>query len=234
MRKQTCLTFIIFSFFLATITSCGGGNNKLQTTFSVNAILSEERPLTTDERNIATRICYAYQSKSKNFRTNGYLGKSFKFSGKKTDCQNNTINYNITATLGYDNYNNLIYSPPAMMDPSYRFYQKVQTDTSGYLAQVCTKILSNAEISNTTTSNGTKTQITFTRDGMDGFLLMYFVRQSDGIYKVDSGEKFQVRTQINFTTGQILGMDEFYSTQKVCSSYDKIKNSNFEQQFISL
>ncbi len=230
MKKQTCLIFISLSSLLA---SCGGGNSKPPTSFSPNAILAEERPLTNDERNIATRICYAYQSKSNNFRSGGFINQNFNFSASKTDCQNSVLNYNVTATLRYDNNNNLYYAPPAILDPNLRFYTKVQTDTSGYLSQLCSKIRTNQPITNTTTQDSTKVQISFSNDGLDYFLLMYFNKQTDGTYKADSAEQFKVRTQINFTTGQILGMDQVYSTQKVCSSFDKIKNSTFTQTFTS-
>lgn len=230
MKKQSCLIILSLSFLLA---SCGGGNSKAPVAFSTSAILSEERPLSSDERKIATRICYAYQSKSNNFRSGGYLNQTFTFKAENTDCQNNKNTYNVGATLRYDTDNNLIYSPPSQLDPNLRFYKKVQTDTSGYLSQLCTKIKNNETISNTTVQNNAKVQISFSNDGLDYFLLMYFIRQSDGTYKVDSAEQFKVRTQTNLTTGQILGMDEVYMSQKVCSFYDKIPNSTFVQTFIS-
>lgn len=223
---------ILSTLTLATVLSgCGGGNSKVPTTFSTSAVLSEERLLTTNERNIATRICYAYKSKSTNFRSGDFFNKSFLFSSKKTDCQNSTINFQVAAGLQYDNNNNLIFTPSITLNPSFRFYSLIQTDTNGYLSQLCTKIKNNEPISNTTTSSNVKTQISFEATDMDAYLLMYYNRQSDGSYKIDSAEKFKVRTQFNFTTGQILGMDEVYSSQKVCSSFDKIPNSNFTQSF---
>jgi hypothetical protein len=216
------------------ISSCGGGNSVGKKTFSVDAIISEEHPISTDERNIAARICYAYQSKSKNFRSSGFIGTGFLFSGKKTDCQNNIVNYQINSTLKYDDNNELIYAPPGNFDTNLRFNKKVQTDTSGYLSQLCTKIYNGEVISNTTNQQNVKVQISFLREGFDGFLLQYFNRQSDSTYKIDSAEKLKVRTQIDFTTGKILGMDEFYSNQKICGSqFDKNKFSEFEQNFIS-
>lgn len=216
------------------ISSCGGGNSVGKKTFSVDALLSTEGPISTDERNIATRICYAYQSKSKNYRSSGFIGTSFIFSGKTTDCQNNITNYPINSTLKYDFNNDLIYAPPGNFDPNLRFNKKVQTDTSGYLSQLCSKIYNGEVISNTINQQNVKVQISFLREGLDGFLLQYFNRQADSTYKIDSAEKLKVRTQIDYTTGQILGMDEFYSAQKVCGSqFDKNKFSEFEQNFIS-
>lgn len=204
-------------------------------TFSVDAIISEEHPISTDERNVATRICYAYQSKSKNFRGSDFLGSRFIFSAKQTDCQNNVVNYQVITAMKYDLHNNLAYIPASSFSSTdSQFVKKVQTDTNGYLAQLCTKIQNNETISNTTTQQNVKVQITFIREGLDGFILQYFNKQANNTYKIDSAEKFKVRTQMDYTNGQILGMDEYYSTQKICGSvYDKNKYSNFEQTFTS-
>ncbi|MBC7539940.1 MAG: hypothetical protein H7281_14050 [Bacteriovorax sp.] len=234
MKKPVSLkTFIILTSTMI-ISSCGGGNSVFKKTFSVDALISEEHPIANDERNIATRICYAYQSKSKNFRSSGFIGTSFIFSGKKTDCQNNITNYQINSILKYDDNNQLIYSTPSTFDPNLKFHKKVQTDNSGYLAQLCSKIINNEPISNTFDQQGVKVQLSFFREGFDGFLLQYFIKQPDNTYKIDSAEKLKIRTQIDFTNGKILGMDEFYSAQKVCGSqFDKNKFSEFEQNFIS-
>jgi len=52
-------------------------------------------------------------------------------------------------------------------------------------------------------------------------------------YKIQSAEKFLVRTQVDMGAGKILGMDESYSSQKVCQSGESLKFSNFEQTFTS-
>lgn len=214
------------------ISSCGGGNSESKKNFSLDALLSEVRPLNNDERNIATRICYAYKSKSKNFRSSGFIGTSFIFDGKKTDCQNTTTTYQINSTLKYDDNNELMYAPPGNFDPNLRFNKKVQTDTSGYLSQVCFKILSNEAISNTIDSSGVKVQISFFREDLDGFFLQYFNRQADNTYKIDSAEKLKVRSQIDLSTGKILGMDESYESQKICDrQLDKNPFSVFLQTF---
>lgn len=232
-ERSSNLFYTILSLSLI-ISSCGGGNSKPNITFSVDALLSEEHPISADERIIATRICYAYQSKSKNFRSSNLLGTSFIFSAKKTDCQNGVYPYQVNSILKYDETNSLVYGPLQNFDSSLNFNKKVQTDSSGYLAQLCPKIITNESISNTTDLMGTKVQISFFRDSLDGFLLNYFYKQSDNSYKIDSQEKFKVRTQIDYTAKNIIGMDENYSIQKVCpSQYDKPNFSTFEQSFIS-
>jgi len=110
--------------------------------------------------------------------------------------------------------------------------KKVQTDTAGFLVQICDKIATNLEIKNTVTIGDTKVQIAFFRESLDGFFLQYFAKQNDGSYKIVSADKFSIRTQTDFKNGLILGMDEYYSTQKICTNAnDKIKFSNFEQVY---
>jgi hypothetical protein len=226
------ISLMLFSIILS---SCGGGNSSVKIAgFSTQTLMSDEHFISTEERNVATRICYAYQSKSKNFRTSTFLGGHFLFSGKTVDCQNTTSNYQVNALLNYDANNELAFIPQGPFDPNLKFIKKVQTDTSGYLSLLCAKILNNEPISNTTTQTGIKVQISFIREGLDGFLLQYFVQQPDTTYKIETAEKYKVRTQIDFVNGQILGMDESYSTQKVCGNqFDKNKFSTFDQSFIS-
>ena len=54
----------LFILLLTTmiLSSCGGGNSVLQKKFSIGALVAEEHAIDNNERNIATRICYAYQS----------------------------------------------------------------------------------------------------------------------------------------------------------------------------
>lgn len=233
MKKSIGLKTFIFTFTII-LSSCGGRNSSVVNSFNTTALLTEERILTSEERNIATRICYAYQSKSKNFRDSTYLGTHFLFSIKNTDCQNTVTTRKVDAVMNYDSSNQLSYTPTgAAIEPGF-FYKTVMTDTSGYLSQLCGKIITNQPINNTVTESSTKVQISFFREGLDGFYIQYFLKQPDSTYKITSAEKFKVRSQIDYTNGQILGMDEYYSTQKLCASnLDKNKYSDLEQVFIS-
>jgi hypothetical protein len=235
MKKRASLySFILVSLSMI-LSSCGGGNSSItNNTFGRDAIMAKERPMNNVERNIATRICYAYQSKSKNFRSSGYIGTNFKFALKYTDCQNNISTNQLTAVLNYDSNNELAYVPTNPSESSALFNKKVQSDISGYLSQVCDKIVSNQAISNTVYFSGYAVQGTFFHDDLDTYILQYFQLQPDNSYKINSAEKLKVRTQVDYKNGEILGMDEFYSTQKLCSiKYDKNINSEFSQSFIS-
>ena len=234
MEQSKSFNASIFLLSTMIISSCGGGNSVINKKFSVNAIVSEEHPISNEERNIATRICYAYQSKSNNFRTSAYFGSNFIFSGKNTDCQSAISNYQISTNLKYDSNSELIYATPSNFDNNIPFNKKVQTDRSGYFAVICSKILRNESISNTIDQSGVKVQISFVHDGLDNFLLQYFNKQSDNTYKIDSAENFKVRSQFDFSAGKILGMDESYKIQRVChDQMNSSKISEFEQNFLS-
>lgn len=231
------LSQIFPGFILSTsliLSSCGGGDvGKGKTSFNVNAVLSETRNLTVDEMNIATRICYAYQSKSQKFRSTEFYGTQFIFAGKSTDCQNVVTNYDITSVLKYNEQNVLVYVPVQSFSPNLQFIKKVQTESSGYLAQLCPKVFTNQPVSNTTTQQNVKVQISFFREDSDGFFLQYFNKQADSSYKIESAEKFKVPTDPNAANGVIRGMDQYYAIQRVCNSGDKNKFSEFQQTFTS-
>lgn len=236
-RFRPLFIFSTSIFLAGLISSCGRGNNVAKTTFDTNAILSEERNLTVDEINIANRICLAYKSKSTKFRSTEFYGTNFNFQAKKTDCQNVVTSYTVSATLKNDDQNNLAYIPPAGFDPNLRFNRKVQTDVSGYLAQLCPKLAANQAVTNTSTNQNVKAQISFFRDGSDqtdGYIIQVFTKQTNNTFLIDSAEKFKSTTGQDTSGGKIYGMDKFYSTQKVCpSTFDKNKFSDFEQTFIS-
>lgn len=216
--------FLIFLSLLATLNSCGGGVKSSKKSFSGLMQLSEEAELTLDERTIATRICYAYQSKASAFRTTDYLGGQFSFAMTSTDCSGSTNTYNINSLLKY-NYDNILEYQPTP-DTSKFFNRGVQTNTAGYLTQLCDKVKTNQKINNTFMQGELKVQIDFLRDNaLDGFRLRYFIKDSNGIYKGDSLETFMVRT-----SGQILGMDEHFTRQKLCPNTTN-KNSEMKQIF---
>ena len=215
------------------MSSCGVNKKQISTAFNVNAQLAKEQMIDQEERNIATRICYAYQSKSKNFRSLPYFGSQFYFQTVDTDCAGTVNSKNLASTLTYDESNSLIFSLLYGANEP-KFMKKVQTDTSGFLVQVCDKIATNQEISNTLTVGDTKVQITFFRESLDGFFIQYFAKQANGSYRIVSADKYSVRTQTDFKNGMILGMDETYSNQKICTNVsDKNQFSNFEQIFKS-
>ena len=217
--------------FATSMSSCGVSNKQVSTVFKIDAQMVKEEAIGQEERNIATRICYAYQSKSKNFRSLPYLGSQFNFQTTETDCGAKVVTKSLSAVLTYDELNNLVYSLQfSTVEP--KFMKKVQTDTAGFLVQICDKIATNLEIKNTVTVGDTKVQIAFFRESLDGFFVQYFAKQNDGSYKIVSADKFSIRTQTDFKNGLILGMDEYYSTQKICTNAsDKKQFSNYEQVF---
>lgn len=209
-------------------TSCGGGGNKSQSVvFQVGAQMALVENIDNNQRNIATRICYAYQSKNSNFNSSDYLGSKFNFNVNQKTCDAKTTSSSVTAILKKEK-DVFIYSA----NEQNNFYQNVQTNTMGYLSQLCTKINSNQDISNTLDINGNRVQIIFFTDKSDGFKISYFTMDNNNNYKIHSAETFRVRTQLNFIATSILGMDENYTKQEVCNN-DSSNFSEIEQRFIS-
>lgn len=222
---------LIFSFTLVSMISCTSGKAPGSKNLLTN-VMAEERNLVQDERSIATRICYAYQSKSSAFKTQVYFGGTFTFNVRTKSCGDASENYTITSVLQQDGQGRLVYTaPPA----SKSFEGLVQTNTSGYLSQLCTKIQTNQSISNTTISGGMKVQIEFTKTDLDGFVIRYFSPSQGQGYVIQRAESLKVRTQFNSGSGQILGMDEVFSRQEVCPvlnpKTDPAKASEFTQTF---
>jgi hypothetical protein len=127
---------------------------------------------------------------------------------------------------------------------SLSFNDFAQTDNSGYLAQVCSKINNNQPISNTTSINGVNVQIIFfkeirdavVKDPLEGYTVQYFSKIVDStssvISKMTSAETFKIRTQVAYIVGNIMGMEEYYSRESICTT-DNTKTSVEEQLFFS-
>jgi hypothetical protein len=219
---------LLFSIAALALSACGGGVNGTGTKkAAIDALIAEERNLIEEERAIATRICYAYQSKNTSFRTQSYMGGTFRFGIISKSCEGTSENYNISAVLQLEAGGRLTYVPSLTNTRS--FERQVQTNGVGYLAQLCTKIQTNQPVSNTVNIDGFKVQIQFFKENLDGFILRYFQRFSN-MYKIERAETFKVRTQFNSSSGQILGMDEIFSRERVCQGNDGVF-SKFTQTF---
>lgn len=226
---------LIHSFALLTISSialsaCGPlnrGREPASVGYSTTESLTTQRELTDEERTIATRICYAYQSKSNNFRTAPYLGGVFSFEVKLRDCSDKLSKYEMPSKLIDNGDNSLSYKP---LKPQ-EFYSKVQTNRHGYLTQLCGKIQTNQVVTNTTETLQSTVQISFAKNDIDSFTIKYFSPNSQGKVLVKSAETFSVRTQFNLTAGKILGMDEGYAIYSTCP--DTVKYSELTQNFLN-
>lgn len=216
-------------FLLLILASCGqASKSSVNTVYSSTEALTSIEDIDINQRNIATRICYAYESKGNKFNSNDYLGGSFVFGVQNAGCSA-TQNYSINSVLvksSKDSY--LRFSN----DGSKEFNNFVQTNTQGYLSTVCTKIKNNQAISNTTESSTVVVQIQFFRDTLDSYIIKYFTKDKSGTTKIDSSEIFKVRTQFNYTNSQILGMDEEYVKQGGCGTSTS-KNYSITQKFTS-
>ena len=218
MRKSmTNRQLYLFSTIALILSGCGGGQagRTPASTFSASAEMVSVADLTTDQRAIATRICYAYQSKNTNFRSSLYSGGTFSFSVDYKDCSQTRKTYPVSGIL-QDSGSGLIYKSST----SQVFEPNIQTNSSGFLARLCTKIQNNQPISNTATDGTDQVQISFFKDTMDGYTIKYFSLDKGKMAQVGA-ETFKVRTQFNIQPGQILGMDEVYAGYEACSGTDK-------------
>lgn len=221
---------LLFSLAALALSACGDGNSGPKKA-AIDALITEERDLVAEERAIATRICYAYQSKNTSFKTQIYLGRNFEFNITTKSCEDVEETYNINAVLKIESSTRLAYIPP--ISNTNAFEKQVQTNGDGYLAQLCTKIQTNQPISNTVDTGGYKVQIQFFKDKLDGFIFRYFKLTGDAGYKIERAETFKVRTQFNSTSEQILGMDESFSRESICLTNVK-SYSSFTQNFSKL
>lgn len=214
---------------LLTTASCGKQKNKEATGFSTSTLMSATRDLTPSERTVATRVCYAYQSKNNSFKTQSYFGGSFTFNLSSKSCAEVKESYSVVGVLGTSltDRNALVFSS----NTTKPFESKVQTAQSGFLSQLCSKIQNNLPISNTAVVEGVSVQVAFVATDMDTYTLRYFTPQNN-VMKIQSAETFKVRTQFNLEAGQILGMDEQYSRQTVCAA-DGSKYSEFIQNYVN-
>lgn len=223
---------IIFYFLLSANTlvliGCGASGSKYDASeYSLSAEMSLVKDLTSEERAIATRICYAYQSKSSSFRGKNYNVGTFTYNIASKSCTEERTDYAVKSFLKA--------TSSAMnleTDSKNIFVSAIQTEESGYLAQLCEKIQNNRPISNTVTEGGTKVQISFFRDTHDSYALRYFTTDEDSkVVRIDSMEILKVITRPVPGSDQIQGMDESYSLFKTCKESGKY--SEFIQSFSS-
>ena len=228
LYKRTYSIHLLLSIIIF-INGCGNSISKnVAPVFTTNTAIKVLQDISGSERNIAANICLALKSKSENYKTSDLLGSKFSFEIKQNQCgimsEINTVN-TILGIKKTDNTFHYNASSPFTNDFA-------QTDTQGYLSQICNKINNNLAISNTTTLNGMTVQITFFKDTLEGYTVQYFNTGSNGISKLISAETFRIRTQITYTKGNILGMDEYYKKETICPT-DSTKISEEEQTFIS-
>lgn len=229
MLKRTYSIHILLAIFILT-NSCGLNQNQPQglvPAFSINAVMKPVQDISAAERNIASSICLAFKSKSQAFKTTDYLGTRFVFQTKQNSCGVDTGASIVNTMLIQNSDGSLHFS--AVSAPT-DFNDLVQTDSNGYLSQLCTKIDNNLPISNTILINGVSVQITFFKNVLDGFVLQYFMRIANGGSQMLSSETFKFRTNFTYTVGKIMGMDEYYSKDTACS-YDNTKTNHVEQTF---
>lgn len=216
-------------FLSVLLASCGQvSKNNVDTVYSSTEALTSVEDIDLNQRNIATRICYAYESKGNKFNSSDFLGGTFNFNVENVGCSNNQ-NYIVNSLLVRSTKDGTL---RFASDKANYFNGLVQTNNQGYLSTVCSKIKNNQTISNTIDKLNVVIQIKFFRDTLDSYIIKYFVRDAKGNVSIDSSEIFKVRTQFNYTNSQILGMDEEYIKQGSCGENNP-KTYSLAQKFSS-
>ena len=169
--KFNRIFFLLIYFSILTLTnSCGVGvqdKTKL-ITFALNAQMQPVENLNSVQRNIAANICSALKLKAQNYMTTDFLGTRFIFKTVPTTCGTIGATANIISTLAMmtDTFGTTSFHYNSSSTTNFNDF--AQTDNSGYLAQVCNKINTTQDISNTTTINGIPVQIIFFKDTLEG------------------------------------------------------------------
>ena len=221
----------IFFYFLSilnllTVSGCGVVGSIDSSEYYTSEQMSLVQNLSVEERAIATRICYAYQSKSSSFRAKNYNGGTFTYDINSKNCEGTRSHYTVNSVFKSSNT-----SMTLVPDTDKPFVATIQTDESGYLTQLCGKIKSNTPISNTVSEVSTKIQISFIKNTLDSYTIKFFVPdEKTNLMKIESMETFKVTTKTT-SEGQIKGIDESYSVFKTCETSDKF--SEFNQKFSS-
>ncbi len=217
----------ILSFFM--LASCGGVVGIDPSLYYTSEQMSLVQSLSVEERTIATRICYAYQSKSSTFRSKSYDNGTFTFDINSKNCEDTRTNYTVNSV--FKSLNSSLTFVPETDKP---FKSIIQTDKVGYLSQLCEKMFNNMPVSNTVAEANMTIQISFSRETLDSYTIKYFipaVNSQSNLMKIESMETYKVITKPVLGSGQIKGMDESYSSYKTCETSDKF--SEYSQKFSS-
>lgn len=235
LKKLFYFTFISTTV-LTSFTGCGNNRKPSSLNFDVNSEMLAVQPLTSEELNIASRICYAYKSKAAKFRTD-YAQKSFSFRLYQKSCDAVESSRTIEASLNAEFGGEVMSYIPKSAVSSGEFMTAVQTDRVGFLKNVCEKIYRGESISNTVDIDGVKAQIIFERKNLDRYKLNYFIATgatgSESKYVIHSADIITVRTQFDWSNGQILGNDEEVIRYAKCSNNSN-QTKESSQSFVSV
>ena len=214
--KFNILVLLVSSLLLA---SCGNPRKPSSESGISEVTYMESASLNEGELSVAKRICYSYRSKRSNLKSN-YHNKTFSFNIYQKDCAKNELSKNLNMILNAPTSAQTLTWMPASQEDTFDFITNIQDSDSGYIKQVCDKVFRGEKVSNSITMGGTQTvQIQFSRSNIDQYRLNYF-SELNGVQTLMSSDVFRVRTQFDFTAGQILGFDEEIIRYKKCENSD--------------
>jgi len=189
--------------------------------FNLNAIVGrdiENDTLNGEERNIALRICYAYESKSHHLVYEDLSDRSFEFLIEKQNCQGEVEQKTERFTIkkGSDAYYLQAKQMPANPQLIEQAFTLIQTNERGVLAKVCDKIKTNQKISNKIITSDGEIHLAFFKHNLDAYKITQFSKNNRGILVNTLQNEYYVRTEINYKKEKIMGMDEEIVQEKSC------------------
>ena len=133
--KVAALSSTLFQF-----ASCGLDQTYVEDDESLifsSSALSGGTPLDDGELAVALRICYAFRTKRSKFLAE-MLGTSFTYSFNTVDCADAEASDSFTATLTQESSD---YPIVLESDFTGNYMSEVQTDTTGFLSDLCSDVL---------------------------------------------------------------------------------------------
>ena len=165
------LILLVLFIFLG----CGhqkGGDTLLP---SLGQNLVQKNEYSPTDLYVATKICYAFMSKRSSFFSN-YLNAEFRFvlKRKNTNCQYSEKNEELVTYLRGAGVSEPMFFDAVKIPSGFEKY--VQTDSDGYLTDICQRIFDGDELpSPTEISDSSASQIEFINNG--GTMLSFFVKE---------------------------------------------------------
>ncbi len=179
--------------FAVSIVGCklDGGGGVAYTNTSIGERLSAKDVYTFVDKDIATKICYAFQSKRSNFVSNfNDLSFNFDVTLENLDCKIGTVSKRIETSLVARSLSEVMFYDTLLSSSEFERY--LQTNAHGYLVEICDLLMKGEELPSPTTiiGNTRREVIEFVSnsDGI-GFIFKEYERDWD-----DSAESYVLST----------------------------------------
>lgn len=133
---------LFFSFTISTLlTSCGpSGITKTVTKTKVGTILDESSTMIGQDHSNASRTCEAFRFKKSHILLNNKIGRTFRFKLTQDKCEGPQLSESVSSELSSINViGGYMFTP--QKEPILSFFREMQSNTHGYMATLCDRIL---------------------------------------------------------------------------------------------